>query len=186
MAFFKQAYKEVMNIEGGYVNDPNDSGGETYKGIARNRHPSWHGWRIIDSLKGKNFPSNLSDNISLQNYVEGFYKTEFWDKMRLDEVVDYSIARELFDTGVNMGCGVAVEFLQRVLNVSNLNGGLFPDLKVDGIIGGITLSALNGHKRPKDVYKGLNSLQGARYIELCEKYTKNERFFSGWMQRVYE
>jgi lysozyme family protein len=36
MADFKQAYQLVLQNEGGYVNDPNDPGGETYKGVARN------------------------------------------------------------------------------------------------------------------------------------------------------
>ena len=36
MANFTIALKKVLKNEGGYANNPNDAGGETYKGISRN------------------------------------------------------------------------------------------------------------------------------------------------------
>ena len=36
MANFEEAYKKTSDFEGGYVNDEDDAGGETYRGIARN------------------------------------------------------------------------------------------------------------------------------------------------------
>ena len=47
MANFNQAFKKVMSAEGGYVNDPDDPGGETYKGVARKMNPRWSGWAIV-------------------------------------------------------------------------------------------------------------------------------------------
>ena len=38
MADFKIAFEKVLEQEGGYVNDVNDPGGETYKGVARSIH----------------------------------------------------------------------------------------------------------------------------------------------------
>lgn len=35
MAKFEHALQLLLQHEGGYVNDPDDQGGETYKGIAR-------------------------------------------------------------------------------------------------------------------------------------------------------
>ena len=51
MADFRTAYYLTMGHEGGYNNDPDDVGGETYKGIARNYHASWEGWKIVDMYK---------------------------------------------------------------------------------------------------------------------------------------
>lgn len=51
MADFNKAHLEVMGNEGGYANNPADSGGETYKGIARKFHPAWPGWKMVDDLK---------------------------------------------------------------------------------------------------------------------------------------
>ncbi|MFM7564688.1 MAG: glycosyl hydrolase 108 family protein, partial [Planctomycetota bacterium] len=39
MADFAIAFDETMINEGGYVDDPDDRGGETYRGVARRFHP---------------------------------------------------------------------------------------------------------------------------------------------------
>jgi lysozyme family protein len=44
MAEFNPALEKVLSHEGGYVVDPNDPGGETYKGVARKIHSKWDGW----------------------------------------------------------------------------------------------------------------------------------------------
>ena len=54
MADFNQALQMVLQNEGGYVNDPNDPGGETYKGIARKMNSNWIGWQLIDLQKKQN------------------------------------------------------------------------------------------------------------------------------------
>lgn len=48
MADFKTAYDITSGLEGGYVNDTNDLGQETYKGISRRFWPHWDGWQHID------------------------------------------------------------------------------------------------------------------------------------------
>ena len=47
MSEFQPALQKVLAHEGGYVNDPDDPGGETYKGIAHNMHSKWGGWVYI-------------------------------------------------------------------------------------------------------------------------------------------
>jgi lysozyme family protein len=188
MANFKQAYDETMGHEGGYVNDPADVGGETYKGIARKYHPSWEGWSIIDSLKGNSeFPKLLDRHSQLQRMVEKFYKQFYWDVNLLDHITNQNIATEMFDTGVNMGIGRAAKFLQQSCNYLNRNGKLFPDLVVDGKIGKKSLDALNvllSNNEAVFVYKILNLLQGNHYLEYMTKSPTQERFARGWLKRV--
>lgn len=185
MADFKTAHKVVMANEGGYANSPHDTGGETYKGIARKKHPNWPGWKIVDSARfDKSFPDNLDRNEILQMLVLDFFKEEFWDVLSLDQISDQSVATELYDTGVNMGVGIAALFLQTALNVSNRNGADYPDLKEDAVIGLKTVSAMNHHKRPADVLKVLNVLQGARYIDIMKHNPSQEIFFRSWFSRV--
>ena len=63
MADFASAFAATMKAEGGYVNDPQDPGGETYKVIACKMNSKWDGWTIIDlAKKEKNFPANLDSN----------------------------------------------------------------------------------------------------------------------------
>lgn len=187
MAKFQDAFAVVMVIEGGYANDPDDSGGETYKGISRNNFPAWEGWKIIDAIKSKK-PQQLDYclkiDATLQAAVLKFYKTNFWDVLGLDYVTNQPIATELFDTGVNMGTGVAAVFLQDALNITNRNGQDYPDLVVDAKIGPATIKALNQHPRPADVLKTLNILQGGRYIEICRRDPKKEKFYRSWLSRV--
>lgn len=184
MADFKTAYKITMAHEGGYANNPHDSGGETWKGIARKKHPDWPGWALVDKAKQGDFPSNLNSASGLQDLVEMFYKVKFWDYLKLDQINNQKIANELFDTSVNMGQGIAALFLQRSLNVSNRNGKYYPDLQVDGNIGSVTVNAVNNHPRPDQVLKLINTLQGARYIGICEANPSQEIFLTSWLSRV--
>jgi lysozyme family protein len=185
MAIYSPAYDKTMGIEGGWANDPDDKGGETWKGIARKMHPEWGGWVIIDSSKADpKFPECLKQSTALEMMVRAFYKSQFWNKLNLDQVNDQAIANELFDTAVNCGTGIAATFLQRALNVTNRNGKDYPDLMVDGSVGLKTVGALNAHPRPAQVLKVLNVLQGEKYISICEHNPSQEKFMSSWLSRV--
>lgn len=187
MANFMIGYRKTATIEGGYSNNPNDRGGETFKGISRKNFPNWPGWSLIDDLKRTTgFPSILINQPRLQDLLLDFYKKEFWDALMLDYAANQEIANELYDTAVNCGTGVAGTFLQRVLNVSNQEGKYYKDLKVDGQVGSVTISALNSHPKPLNILKALNALQGAKYISICEANPSQEAFFNGWMNRVNE
>jgi lysozyme family protein len=188
MADFKQAYEKTMGHEGGYANDPDDAGGETYKGISRKYHPSWSGWSKIDSMKSDPlFPLNLKVDSDLEAMVEGLYKQMYWDVNRLDEINNQDIAEELFDTGVNMGVGRASNFLQMACNYLNKNGSLFPDLVVDGKIGKNSLNAVDillNRGEASFIYKILNLLQGNHYLEYMSKSPTQEKYARGWLNRV--
>jgi lysozyme family protein len=194
MADFLTQYKKTMAVEGIYSNDKDDKGGETWKGIARNYHPTWDGWPVVDKAKTvSNFPSSLADNQELESKVQKFYKYLFWDVFKLDEYPLQLIAGELFDTAVNMGASVAATFLQRSLNVLNKGAKLFADVTVDGKYGpGTHKAALTFfYAVPKShqlaLFYALNCLQGARYIEIAEKNPTQEKYVYGWLlQRVFE
>jgi lysozyme family protein len=187
MADFKISFKITMGNEGGYANNTNDYGGETYAGISHKNFPVWQGWAIIDNYKhSPGFPSNLKSDVGLQTMVEIFYKMEFWDRMSLDTVNDQHIATELFDLGVNTGTGIAGQFLQRSLNVLNNNTALWNDLAVDGVIGKRTVSILNAYSNQKAVLKCIIALQGAKYIGICENNHSQEEFMLGWIIRAFE
>ena len=168
---------KIIEVEGGYVNDPKDSGGETNFGITKKvaREYGYKG-EMID------LPRSVAFKI---------YKKLYWDSMRLDEVQRIAgehVAKELADTGVNMGVGRAGKYLQRSLNVLNNSEKSYKDLKVDGIVGNKTLSALKVfmERRGRDgalvLYTMLNSLQGAFYITLAERREKDEKFIYGWFK----
>jgi len=187
MADFKPAYKKTMGHEGGYGNDPDDSGGETYKGVARKKNPTWRGWALIDALKNRSdFPARLDKDDDVQDAVLELYKKKYWDCYRADELTQ-AVAEELFDTGVNMGTSRAAKFFQHSLNALNRNGRTYGDIAVDGAVGSGTIGAyksLVSKDGDKLLLKFLNVLQGARYIDIMDRKPSQEKYARGWFNRV--
>lgn len=188
MANFLEAYSITLGHEGGYSNDPDDVGGETYKGIARRYHPSWRGWFIIDNYKRQaGFPNNAYSDTDLDVSVKEFYKANYWDVNLLDEFRSQALANEMFDTGVNMGIGRAAKFLQKALNLLNKNQKIYADIVEDGAIGPNTLRALNAcldYRGDSYLFKILNLLQGNHYLEYMTKSPTQEKYAYGWLKRV--
>src|SRR5882672_5159433 len=114
MATFKESLSKTLLHEGGYVNDPDDPGGETYKGVARNLFGKWDGWTIIDQLKKQSgLPAeafgvgrlsvSLDRNQELQSKVEEFFQNNFWDRIKGDDISNQQVADSIFDFAVNAG-----------------------------------------------------------------------------------
>lgn len=116
MADFKKAYKKTSLSEGGYANIKGDRGKETYKGIARNFHPRWAGWKIIDTKKPLKHNQIIKDPV-LDDLVFMFYKTEFWDVVGGDKIEDQPSANTLYDFGVNAGYGRSIKNMQQTLKI---------------------------------------------------------------------
>lgn len=119
MAKFDEEFDKVILAEGGYVNDPDDAGGETYLGISRKNNPKWVGWEVIDDIKKKygtkNITSRLKKDVALTNSAKLIYKQNYWDVLELDDIPSQGIAHQLFDTCVNCGKTTAISIAQQVL-----------------------------------------------------------------------
>ncbi len=188
MADFHTAFAITSGYEGGYANVRGDAGGETYRGVARNSHPSWPGWNIVDSLREKaGFPKNLDRDTELQQLVEDLYKSDYWDKIWGDKQPDQAIANEMFDTAVNMGVARAVTFVQSGLNLLNCNQNDYKDLLEDGRFGSITFTALKKYPakdRKRYLLKAMVILRGMHYITIMRGNPTQEKFAHGWLNRV--
>lgn len=189
MADFNKAFKNTMEHEGGYVDDKDDRGGETYRGVSRNNFPDWKGWGKIDAHKpvDAGFRDKLAQDGPLQKAVIAFYKKEFWNRFKGDHIGDQALAEEMFDTAVNMGWKVTGRFFQQSLNLLNRNGSLFPDLAEDGFVGAKTIKALEKYlqkDKPDYLLKLLNILQGARYVEIMKNNPTQEKYARGWLNRI--
>ena len=120
MADFNTAYKMIEAAEGGYCFDPDDAGGETYKGISRRANPNWDGWISIDAIKKfhpTTFKGILKKTPELEKKVQDLYKDKYWDCFELDDVPNQLVAEQMFDTAVNQGQTAAIKFAQRVLDL---------------------------------------------------------------------
>ncbi len=175
MADFASAFAATMKAEGGYVNDPQDPGGETYKGIARKMNSKWDGWTLVDMAKReKNFPANLDSNAQLQDRIKAFYEVNYWDKVQGDEIENQDIAESIFDFAVNAGPISSAKLAQITVGVDP-----------DGTIGPSTLEKINADD-PR-AFLALFALHKiARYINICEKRQDSKKFFFGWVKRTLE
>lgn len=132
MADFNISVKDTLTHEGintnmGYVNDPNDRGGETIAGIARKFHPSDPIWTIVDNAKKGNFPQNLKDIPNILDSIKSFYKDNYWNKVHGDELKSQNIANILFDTAVLEGYTAAIKRAQNIVGVT-ANGVMSEEL----------------------------------------------------------
>ena len=188
MANFLEAFSNTMGHEGGYVDDPTDKGGETYRGISRRWFPDWEGWEIIDASRDKpDFPGCLKMCQKLDLSVSKFYKIYFWNRFQGDHIPSQEVAEELFDTAVNQDVVDAVRYLQISLNKLNRNQIVFPDMVEDGVFGPTTLSNLNKYLSTEDptiLLKMMNVLQGMHYIDYMTDSPTQEKYCRGWFNRV--
>ena len=165
----------VIDREGGFVDHPDDPGGATRWGITQAVAQS-------DGYRGdmRLLPRARAAEI---------YRRLYWINPWLDRVAERApaLAAELFDTGVNMGPGVAAAFLQRALNALNRGASDYPDIAADGAIGPRTLASMDaflgrrGQGGETVLLKAVEALQGERYLSLAERRPAAEAFLYGWL-----
>ena len=86
MSFFDAAFSIVVGIEAGYVDDPDDPGGETKYGISKRAYPN-------EDIK----------NLTLDR-AKSLYQRDYWNKLGLD-ALPWGLALIEFDAAVNQGQG---------------------------------------------------------------------------------
>ena len=166
MADFNPAFEKMISDEGGYqlTDIPGDRGGQTYAGIARKPNPDWAGWQFIDR---KDFGSATP-------LVREFYKLNFWDRVRGDELTNQAIAETIFNFGVNTGTGVAIKLAQLIVGVTP-----------DGAIGPKTIERLNICTTEKFL-PAYALAKISRYVQICMKDRSQSKFLLGWCRRTLE
>lgn len=168
----QEIIKHTVMIEGGYVNDPNDSGGATKFGVTEKKARQY------------GYTGDMRD--LPQEFAYAIAAHEFWFGAKMDRVaqISWEVAEEMFDTGYNCGPGSAWKIAQRMLNLMNRQGADWPDIVADGVPGPKTFSALEAAVKRRGalhVFKCFNAGQCAYYIDLAERRPKDEAFFNGWI-----
>lgn len=179
MANYKEAVKKVMRSEGGYVNDRDDPGGETYIGVTRVNHSNWEGWTTIDIIRGessghRDFKQNLKGCTELTEMVEKFYKTYYWDTIKGDYIENQDVADCIFDFGVNGGVRTSSKIAQTVVGS-----------RADGVIGRNTLAAISAIE-PEKFVMSFTLLRIARYAAICRRRPTSKKYLLGWINRALE
>ncbi|MDB5032248.1 glycosyl hydrolase 108 family protein [Mucilaginibacter sp.] len=176
MADFDKAYKLTGHNEGGYANNPNDHGGETYAGISRKFWPNWSGWSLIDLYKKQHggvhgIDAYMSSNPIMQKSVASFYRQNFWDVNKLDLINDQQLANNVYDFGVNSGVDEAAKVLQSIVGVA-----------IDGVIGNHTIAETNSLDA-KNTYDRYNA-ERIRFYHSLSKNPGQLVFLKSWISRI--
>ena len=97
---FDKAFALTVGVEGGYVNDPADPGGETKYGVSKRAHPD------VD-IK----------SLTLEQ-AQAIYKRDYWQQASCERMPP-KIAIAVFDSAVHHGPKTAIKLLQRALKVAD-------------------------------------------------------------------
>lgn len=155
----------ILQWEGGFVNDPDDFGGATNKGITLSTYETYcyrkgYPKPTVERLK------NISDAIWMD-----VLKTMYWDKWKADQIVNQSVANILVDWVWASG-GYGIKRPQKILGV-----------KVDGIVGPLTIAAVNA-RDSKELFYAIKA-DRVRFIEeICKSRPANNKFKRGWLNRI--
>jgi len=157
----------IFSWEGGYSNNKYDSGKQTCKGVTIGTFTKWRkhihkgSTATIENLKA------ITDE-----EVRDICKWWYWDKCRADEIVDQSVANMIVDW--NWMSGVwAIKHTQRILGVDD-----------DGIIGPITLNAINSYFDAETLFNLVWNERKAYYGRVVKSSPYKEGFYRGWIRRL--
>ena len=164
MASFDQAIPLILKHEGGYVDDKDDLGGATNRGII---------FKVFKQYAEQlGLPATKEGLKQLtENQAKQIYKLQFWDKMRGDNIIDQQVANLIFDGFVNAGTN-GIKIAQRVAGVDQ-----------DGILGAKSIATINA-AAPRIIFEGIKDERIRYYHMIAERREKNKKFLKGWLNRI--
>lgn len=172
--FLPQIRQKIEEWEGGYVNDPNDAGGETHYGIALNR---------TDMTREELFEldEDTAWSYLFQNYGSPFHITN----------MSPGLALLVLDGAINQGLRGTTHRLQKIINLKFLYPNRQKLLIVDGHYGTRSESALYKclNLNKKYTYSHLDFLSAFAALRM-RHYAKitanNPTFIKGWSNRLMD
>ena len=157
MATIEEIITDILQREGGLVNNPADKGGRTDKGISEKYHPeAWADGKVTEAE---------ARTIYLKKYVltPGF-----------DKIKGSHLQTQLVDFGVHSGPQLAIMKLQKIL------GGIV----VDGVIGPETLAALEVIDDMDHLNNKLMCERIRMIGRIVGKDRSQAQFLNGWLERA--
>ena len=156
---YEKCLETILHHEGGYVNHPDDPGGETNLGVTKRVYEEWGGTKDMKDL-------TVED-------VAPIYKKNYWDRVKGDELPS-GLDLCVFDFGVNAGTGRAAKYLQNMVGAT-----------ADGAIGPATLRTVYAYVQIEGLEHAIGEYQQKRqgYYEGLKHFAT---FGRGWTRRVSE
>lgn len=150
----------ILSWEGGFTNVPGDKGSATNKGVTIATFRSVFGKdKTVEDLK----------HLSNTQWLE-IFKKHYWDKWKADNIQSQAIANLLADW-VWMSGAHGIKLPQKVLGV-----------KQDGIVGNVTIGAINSYPNQKELFNRLWEEREAFFKRIGTGTQK--KFLKGWLNRL--
>lgn len=163
-ALFERALSHVLEMEGGFTNDPHDPGGPTNKGITLDVYARWTGQTVSTATRNR-LVGQLKKIPDLM--VREIYRTRYWTPAECGRM-PLALSMMHFDTAVNHGVGRAIRILQEAVGAD-----------IDGEIGPQTRQRVAAKPIDETLIAYAN-LRRERYRTLDHFW----RFGRGWLRRV--
>ena len=160
---FEDCLTRILKHEGGYVNDPLDSGGRTNLGVTQKVWEEFVGHPVTEADMKALIPQKIAP----------MYKLKYWNPSYC-EVLPKGLDYVVFDFAVNAGTGRSVKTLQQAIGCV-----------ADGVIGPKTMAAIND-ANPKDLIAKFSDARADFYQGIVARKPDQARFIKGWLNRVEE
>lgn len=156
MTNFDDAFDLLIGNEGGDVNDPKDTGGETMWGVTKT------------VARANGYTGDMKD--LSKDTAKAIYRKNYWDA-HLD-FLPFSLAFNIFDMAVNSGVHAANIVMQRVVGVTDDGAwGVGTDKSVRAFIA----------KHGADIAAYTFIIERAFYFTTCKTFPS---FRDGWRNRL--
>lgn len=155
----------ILKWEGGFVNDPDDLGGATNRGVTLATYMQY--------CRNKGYPVPTVErlkNLSDHEWTE-ILKTMYWDRWKADQIESQSVANILVDWAWASG-NYGIKIPQQLLGVT-----------VDGIVGLKTLEAVNS-RNSRELFDMIKIARFDFIEDICRKRPANNKFKRGWFNRI--
>ncbi|MBU6232178.1 hypothetical protein KGP36_06045 [Patescibacteria group bacterium] len=107
--------------------------------------------------------------------VQNFYQMKYWIPLKLGGIASQDIANRVLSQDMNGGYGVLL--LQRAANACGA------DLITDGLLGPLTLDAVNGIDPDRLLGAYRNELE-LHYRAIVASNPEDEKYLAGWLARA--
>ena len=162
MADYNELVPIIKKWEGGFVNDPDDSGGATNKGVTLSTFRTWFGAnKTVNDLKA------LTDDQWIYIFLNGY-----WNQCKASQINNQDIANIIVDWAWASGPVTAIKKVQAIVGTD-----------ADGIVGPKTLAAINS-ANPRQLFDKIKAARLQFVENLAASRPKDKKFLQGWKNRI--
>ena len=161
MANYKELIPFILRWEGGFTVVPGDRGGTTNRGVTLATFRLVYGQdKTVSDLR------RMTDA-----QWEHIFLSLFWNKFRADEIQSQKVANACVDWAWHSGTSKVIKRVQKIIGV-----------KQDGIVGTVTLSAIN--KEGDELFEKVQEARKQFLNAIVNSIPSQKKFLKGWMNRV--